>query len=212
MTSPKSSSVKTDSSVKDFTRVIRAGLAESIQTKEQVLKSLVPVIEKTAHLMIKVLESGHKILLFGNGGSAADSQHIAAELVGRFMVKRRALPAIALTTDTSNLTALGNDFGYETVFERQVEALGQRGDLAIGISTTGNSPNVVSAIRLARRIGLKTVALTGRDGGALAKRVDLALIVPSHSTQRIQEAHITIGHILCELVESHFASPRPSTA
>ena len=199
MTSPKSSSV-------NFTRVIKAGLAESIQTKEQVLKSLVPVIEKTAHLMIGVLESGHKILLFGNGGSAADSQHIAAELVGRFMVKRRALPAIALTTDTSNLTALGNDFGYETVFERQVEALGQRGDLAIGISTTGNSPNVLSAVRLARKLGLKTVALTGRDGGALAKRVDLALIVPSHSTQRIQEAHITIGHILCELVESHFAA------
>ncbi|MBI3615926.1 MAG: D-sedoheptulose 7-phosphate isomerase [Candidatus Omnitrophica bacterium] len=183
------------------------GLAESIQTKERVLKSLVPAIERAAHLLIQVLDSGRKVLLFGNGGSAADSQHIAAELVGRLMVKRRALPAIALTTDTSNLTALGNDFGYEAVFERQVEALGQTGDLAIGISTTGNSPNVLSAIRLARKIGLKTVALTGRDGGLLAGLVDLAIIVPSDSTQRIQEAHITIGHILCELVESHFAMP-----
>ncbi len=205
MTSLKSSSAKTRSS-----QVIETGLMESIQTKEKVLKSLVPTIEQVSRLLIEALSQGHKILLFGNGGSAADSQHIAAELVGRFMVKRRALPAIALTTDTSNLTALGNDFGYETVFERQIEALGQPGDVAVGISTSGNSPNVLTAIRLARKMGLKTVALTGRGGGPLAGLVDIALIIPSDSTQRIQEAHITIGHIICELIESHFAAPPSS--
>ena len=208
MRSPKSSSVESD-----FPRAIKAGLAESIQTKQKVLESLVPTIEKVGRLLINALDGGHKVLLFGNGGSAADSQHIAAELVGRFMVKRRALPAIALTTDTSNLTALGNDFGYETVFERQIEALGQRGDVAFGISTSGNSPNVLTAVRLARKIGLKTIALTGRGGGPLAGLVDLAIIIPSDSTQRIQEAHITIGHILCELIERHFTHSRhPSTS
>ena len=188
-----------------YAREIEERLRESICTKEQVLKSLVPVIDTVAALLIAALESGHKLFLFGNGGSAADSQHIAAELVGKLLVKRRALPAIALTTDTSNLTALGNDFGYETVFQRQVEALGQEGDVAIGLSTSGTSPNVLEAIRTARKMGLKTVGLTGRTGGTLAGLVDHAIIVPSDSTQRIQESHITIGHILCELIEAHFA-------
>ena len=188
-----------------FSREIEERLTESIRTKEQVLRSLVPTIEQAARLLIDALASGHKILLFGNGGSAADSQHIAAELVGKLLVKRRALPAIALTTDTSNLTALANDFGYETVFQRQIEALGQAGDVAIGLSTSGRSPNVLAAIRTARKKGLKTIAFTGRDGGSLAKLVDLSITVPSDSTQRIQESHITIGHILCELIESHFA-------
>ena len=189
-----------------YVREIEDRLRESIRTKEQVLKSLVPIIDTVAALLISALESGHKLFLFGNGGSAADSQHIAAELVGKLLVKRRALPAIALTTDTSNLTALGNDFGYETVFQRQVEALGQVGDVAIGLSTSGTSPNVLEAIRTARKMGLKTVGLTGRTGGTLAGLVDHAIIVPSDSTQRIQESHITIGHILCELIEAHFAS------
>ncbi len=193
MKSPKSFSVK-----------IKAGLAESIRTKEKVLQSLVPEIDRVARLLIGCLAKGRKILLFGNGGSAADSQHIAAELIGKLMVKRRALPAIALTTDTSNLTALANDFGYDSVFERQVEALGQPGDVAVGISTSGHSPNVLAGVRAARRKGLKTVALTGRDGGALVSHTDFSLVIPSHSTQRIQEAHITIGHILCELIEAHF--------
>ncbi|MBI3318068.1 MAG: D-sedoheptulose 7-phosphate isomerase [Candidatus Omnitrophica bacterium] len=181
-------------------------LAESIRTKEKVLQTLVPSIERAARLLIEALEAGNKILLFGNGGSAADSQHIAAELVGKLQVKRRALPAIALTTDTSNLTALGNDFGYEAVFQRQVEALGRKGDVAIGISTSGSSPNVLAAIRTARSLGLKTLALTGRAGGSLKEMVDLSLTIPSESTQRIQEAHITIAHILCELIEDHFAN------
>ena len=188
-----------------FFQEIEARLTESIRTKERVLKTLVPVIDRVARLLIESLEAGHKILIFGNGGSAADSQHIAAELVGKLMVKRRALPAIALTTDTSNLTALANDFGYDAVFQRQVEALGQSGDVAIGISTSGHSPNVLSAIRTAREKGLKTVALTGRDGGTLAGQVDCSITIPSDSTQRIQEAHITIGHILCEIIEAHFA-------
>jgi D-sedoheptulose 7-phosphate isomerase len=167
-----------------------------------------PVIDRVANLLIETLMSGHKILLFGNGGSAADSQHIAAELVGKLMVKRRALPAIALTTDSSNLTALANDFGVESIFQRQVEALGQSGDVAIGISTSGHSSNVLAAIRTARQKGLKTVAFTGRDGGSLGSLVDYAITVPSESTQRIQEAHITIGHILCELIEAHFATEK----
>ncbi len=178
---------------------------ESIQTKQLVLETLVPVINEVAHLLIEALELGGKILIFGNGGSAADSQHIAAELVGKLLVKRRALPAIALTTDTSALTALANDFGYEVVFQRQVEALGQKGDVAVGISTSGHSPNVLLAVQTAHDRGMKTVALTGRDGGPLSKVVDYSITVPSDSTQRIQESHITIGHILCELIEAHFA-------
>ena len=184
---------------------IQERLTDSIQTKEKVRQSLIPAIASAARLLIEALEAGQKVLLFGNGGSAADCQHIAAELIGKLLVKRRALPAVALTTDTSTLTALANDFGYEAVFARQVEALGHAGDVAVALSTSGESPNVLAAIRTARKIGLKTIALTGRDGGALKGLVDLAVIIPSDSTQRIQEAHITIGHILCELIEKHFA-------
>lgn len=201
MTSPKSSSADSTSAAVQ----IRQLLSDSIQTKQRVLETLVPEIERVAQLLIESLEAGHKILIFGNGGSAADSQHIAAELVGKLMVKRRALPAIALTTDTSNLTALGNDFGYDSIFQRQLEALGQPGDVAIGISTSGRSPNVLAAVRTAREKGLKTVAFTGGNGGALADEADHVLLVPSDSTQRIQESHITIGHIVCELIEAHFA-------
>ena len=200
MKSPKSSSDKIQ-----YQREIEERLTDSIRTKERVLKELVPVIDEAARLLIHALASGHKILLFGNGGSAADSQHIAAELVGKLLVKRRALPAVALTTDTSNLTAVANDFGYEQVFQRQVEALGQPDDVAVGLSTSGHSPNVLTAIHTARQKGLKTIAFTGRDGGPLAKAVDVAIIIPSDSTQRIQESHITVGHILCELIEAHFA-------
>ncbi len=200
MTSPRSSLVNPS-----YAAGIEERLRDSIRVKEEVLKQMVPAIEKAARLLMEALDSGHKLLLCGNGGSAADSQHIAAELVGKLLVKRRALPAIALTTDTSALTALGNDFGYESVFRRQVEALGQPGDVLIGISTSGNSPNVLEAVKLACKMGLKTVGLTGRGGGALSSVVDQALTVPSDNTQRIQESHITIGHILCELIESHFA-------
>jgi len=201
MTSPKSSSADS----KPAAAQIRQLLSDSIQTKQRVLETLVPKIEQVAQLLIESLEAGHKILIFGNGGSAADSQHIAAELIGKLMVKRRALPAIALTTDTSALTALGNDFGYDSIFQRQVEALGQPGDVAIGISTSGRSPNVLAALRTAREKGLKTVGFTGGTGGTMAQVADQVILVPSDSTQRIQESHITIGHIVCELIEAHFA-------
>lgn len=200
MTSQKSSLVNSS-----YTAEIEERLRDSIRVKEEVLKQTVPSIERVARLLIEALGQGHKLLLCGNGGSAADSQHIAAELVGKLLVKRRALPVIALTTDTSALTALGNDFGYEAIFQRQVEALGVPGDVLIGISTSGNSPNVLEAVKTARKMGLKSVGLVGRGGGALAGMVDQALTVPSDNTQRIQESHITIGHILCELIEAHFA-------
>ncbi|WP_457570008.1 D-sedoheptulose 7-phosphate isomerase [Desulfurobacterium sp.] len=147
------------------------------------------------------VKEGGKILICGNGGSAADAQHIAAELVGRFLLDRKALPAIALTTDTSILTAVGNDFGFDAVFERQVEALGLKGDVLIGISTSGNSENVVRAVLKAKQKGLLTVGFLGRDGGKLRELVDYPIVVKTFSTPRIQEVHITIGHVLCDFIE-----------
>ena len=188
---------------------IEERLTESIRTKERVRAQLIPVMERATRLMIEALERGNKIFFFGNGGSAADSQHLAAELVGKMFIEgRRALPAIALTTDSSNLTALGNDFGFETVFSRQIEALGKKGDVAIGITTSGQSPNVLAAVKTARGMGLQTIGFIGKDGGKLKGLVDIAIIVPSDSTQRIQESHITIGQILCELIEAHFAGSK----
>jgi len=149
-------------------------------------------------------KNGNKVLLFGNGGSAADAQHIAAELVGRFKLQRRALPAIALTTDTSILTALGNDYSFEWVFCRQVEALAQRGDIVIGISTSGNSPNVLKAIQCATDAGCRTIGLLGGTGGMLKSAVHIPVIVPSNDTPRIQECHILLGHIICDIVERNF--------
>lgn len=158
-------------------------------------------ISEMALMMLEAIKNGKKIFFMGNGGSAGDAQHLAAELVGRFKAERRALPAIALTTDTSILTALANDYGYEFVFSRQIEALANSGDVVIGISTSGQSPNVVKGIQTAEGMGCKTIGFTGRDGGKVAKLVDLSLIVPSAETSRIQEAHIMIGHILCGLIE-----------
>ncbi len=153
-------------------------------------------------LSMEAMKNGKKILIFGNGGSAADAQHIAAELVGRYKTERRGLPAIALTTDTSALTAIANDFGYERVFERQVEALANEGDLLIGISTSGNSENVNRALKLGREMGCKTIGLSGKDGGAMNGLCDLNIVVPSDDTPRIQEMHIMIGHIMCQAVDS----------
>jgi len=152
------------------------------------------------------VKEGNKILLCGNGGSAADCQHIAAELVGRFGMERRALPAIALTTDTSILTAVANDYSFDRIFERQVEALGQEGDVLIGISTSGNSENVVRAVEKAKEMEILTVGFLGRDGGKLAELVDHPLIVKSFSTPRIQEVHITLGHVLCDFIEKFLFS------
>jgi len=176
-------------------------LLASIQVKEELLQTRVKEIIDIASILIECLKKKGKILLCGNGGSASDSQHIAAELVGRFQKERRALPAIALTVNTSILTALANDYGYESVFSRQVEALAERDDVLVGISTSGKAKNVAMAMKQAKKMGLKTVVLTGGDGGELAKLADAALLVPSGITARIQEAHITVGHILCELIE-----------
>jgi D-sedoheptulose 7-phosphate isomerase len=161
----------------------------------------------TARRMAAVLRDGGKLLLCGNGGSAADAQHLAAEFVNRFLRERAALAAIALTTDTSVLTSIGNDYGFDRIFARQVEALGRPGDVLIAISTSGNSPNVLGAALAARGLGLWTVGLTGGDGGGLARAVHEAFIVPSRETPRIQEVHITLGHALCELAEDLLASP-----
>ncbi len=174
---------------------------ESIETKKAFFESNAEAVAHAAELIIASVEAGGKVLIFGNGGSAADAQHIAAELVNRLNYDRPPIAAIALTTDTSILTSVGNDSSFDNLFERQVQALGRAGDVAIAISTSGDSPNVLRAVGAARELGMKTVALAGRDGGKLAAAADVALVVKARSTQRIQETHITIGHILCELVE-----------
>jgi D-sedoheptulose 7-phosphate isomerase len=179
---------------------------EAIQIKEDLMRTRIESIIDISKLFIESLKKGGKIILFGNGGSASDSQHIAAELVGRFKKDRNAFPAIAFTTNTSILTSLANDYGYEIVFAKQVEALGQKNDLVVGISTSGKAKNVAAGIKQAKKMGLKTVALTGGDGGELVKLADVCLTVPSAVTARIQEAHITIGHIICELVEQELCS------
>ena len=180
---------------------IKEILLESIQVKEELLHTSIGEIKQIADLMIECLKKGGKVILFGNGGSASDSQHIAAELIGRFKKDSTALAAIALTTNSSVMTSLANDYGYEVIFAKQIEALGQKNDIAIGISTSGKAKNVALGIKQAKKNGLKTIALSGGDGGKIAKLADLSLLVPSTITARIQEAHITIGHIICELVE-----------
>jgi D-sedoheptulose 7-phosphate isomerase len=180
---------------------IHEHFANHLRTIEAVARQLSPGIERCAEAMVEAYRNGKKVLIMGNGGSAADAQHFAAELVGRFLLERQALPAIALTTDTSILTAVGNDYGFEAVFSRQVEALAQAGDVVLGLSTSGHSRNVYLALQAAKKIGCVTVGLLGRDGGAIADLVDLNLTVQSHETPRIQEAHVTIIHILCDLVE-----------
>jgi D-sedoheptulose 7-phosphate isomerase len=176
-------------------------VAESISLKKQFAAAQGDAVVAAAQTLAEVLQNGGKILLFGNGGSAADAQHLAAEFVNRFQVERPPLAALALTTDTSILTAVANDYDFVQVFAKQVRALGRPGDLALGLSTSGNSPNVVEGLKAARELGLKTLALSGRDGGPVAAAAELALIVPSWNTPRIQEVHITIGHVLCDLVD-----------
>lgn len=177
---------------------VRAQLNESAQVK---LKLDAKQILSAAQIIISAYQKGGKVLIMGNGGSAADAQHIAGELVGRFKKERKALPAIALTTDSSVLTAIGNDYGFDEIFRRQIEALAQSIDVVIGISTSGNSCNVLMAIEKAKEIGAKTIGLSGKGGGKLAQSANLCLVVPSNDTPRIQEAHITIGHIICDMVE-----------
>ncbi len=176
-------------------------LLESIQVKEELLRTKIGQIVEIVELIIDALKKNGKVILFGNGGSSSDSQHIAAELVGKFKKDRTGLAAISLATNTSVLTSLANDYGYDIVFARQIEALGQKNDIVIGISTSGKAKNVILGIKQAKKMGLKTVSFTGTDGGELSKLTDVSLIVPSSVTARIQEAHITIGHIICELIE-----------
>ncbi|QPJ63918.1 MAG: D-sedoheptulose 7-phosphate isomerase [Candidatus Nitrohelix vancouverensis] len=176
-------------------------LNASADLKYKVAETLSEQILQAANQSLESIRKGGKLMLAGNGGSAADCQHIAAELTGRFKQNRKALAAMALTVDTSSLTALGNDFGFETIFSRQVEALGKSGDVLIGISTSGNSENVVQALLLAREMGIYTIGFIGNQGGKMKDVVDLPIIVPSNDTARIQEVHITIGHIVCEIIE-----------
>ncbi len=173
-------------------------IAKAIETMQE------PLLE-ASKLAVETLRAGNKILICGNGGSAADAQHIAAELTGRYKTERRGLPGIALTTDTSALTAIGNDYGYDRVFDRQVEALAQKGDLLIGISTSGNSTNVINALKVAREMGCKTLGLTGRDGGAMNELCDINLVVPSNDTPRIQEMHILFAHTICQIIDNELS-------
>jgi len=193
------SSLKSDTS-----NLIGKSLSSHINVIKKLLEKEQQKIERGGEIIFKTLAGGNKILICGNGGSAADAQHIAAELVGRYETERKALPAIALTTDTSALTALTNDYSFERVFSRQIEALGKEGDLLIAISTSGNSPNVLAAVMTARRIGCKTLGMTGATGKKLASLCDFALVIPSENTARIQEGHITVAHIWCEMIDGKF--------
>jgi D-sedoheptulose 7-phosphate isomerase len=176
-----------------------------LETITSVINTMEEQLESASKLAVETLKNRNKILLCGNGGSAADAQHIAAELTGRYKTERRGLAGIALTTDTSALTAIGNDYGYDRVFDRQVESLANKGDLIIGISTSGNSKNVVNALRLARELGCKTLGLSGRDGGEMNKVCDINLVVPSNNTPRIQEMHILFGHTICQIIDNELS-------
>jgi len=180
---------------------IKLQLVEHAALIRKIEDTLTEKISDTVAMLQQALGAGNKLLVMGNGGSAADAQHFAAEIIGRFKLERPALPAIALTTDSSILTAIGNDYGFEAVFSRQVEGLGRPGDVVFGISTSGNSPNVFAALAKARELGCRTVALLGRDGGTIKAVADISLIVPSDDTPRIQEGHVTIIHIICDLLE-----------
>ncbi len=183
--------------------IVKSRVLESIQVKEETLKNNADVVVRMAEGIAKSLKNNGKVLFFGNGGSAADSQHIAAEFIGRFQKERKSLSAIALTTDTSILTALSNDYGFDIVFARQIEGLGRPGDIAFAISTSGNSKNVLEAVKKAKTMGLKVFSFTGCGGGKLAPLSDLSLVVSSNNTARIQESHICFAHIICELVENN---------
>ena len=181
--------------------LIQEALEESAAVKTETARTLAGLIAQAGRLLVTAFRAGNKLFIAGNGGSAADAQHIATELVVRFMKQRDALPAIALTTDTSILTAAGNDTGFDTVFSRQIEALAKEGDVFLALTTSGTSPNIVRAIDAARARGVSVIAMTGRNGTALRDKADLLLAVPSMVTPRIQETHITIAHILCDLIE-----------
>jgi len=180
---------------------IKSQLLDSAKVKKRLSVEYLDVIEEAAVTLLDCIKSGHKVLLCGNGGSAADAQHLAAEMVVRLRLDRKPIRAISLTTDTSLITAMTNDYGFEDLFARQVEALGDEGDVLIGITTSGNSENVIRAVKKAKQMGLKSIVLTGKGGGRINNLADIMIIVPSNDVQRIQESHITIGHILCDIME-----------
>jgi D-sedoheptulose 7-phosphate isomerase len=184
--------------------IVLTAFADSANVKQQFAREHADRIVQVATLIADAFRNGNKVLLFGNGGSSTDAAHIAAEFVGRYHRERMPLPAIALATDIAAITCIANDYGYEELFARQVRAHGRKGDIAVGISTSGNSPNVLKGVEAARDCGLITIAWTGANGGKLAGLVDHPFVVPSTVTSRIQESHITLGHVLCELVEDHF--------
>jgi D-sedoheptulose 7-phosphate isomerase len=181
-------------------------LEDSIRVKRQAIETQRDALLAAADMLVTCVASGHKILLFGNGGSAADAQHLAAEFVNRFQIERHPLPALALTTDTSIITSIGNDYTFEQIFSKQIQALGKRGDVAWGLSTSGNSPNVLAGMRAARELGLHCLGMTGQ-GGALIEASDLVLTVPTATTARVQETHIIMGHMLCQLVDQTLFPP-----
>ncbi len=185
--------------------LIKNSIKESIETKNKLLEQTELII-KISELLVNTLRKGNKILVCGNGGSAADSQHFAAELIGRYKKDRKSIPAIALTTDTSIITSIGNDYGYNEVFSKQVEGLGIKGDILIGISTSGNSDNIINAINIAKSKGIETISFLGKDGGLMKQISDISIIVPSNNTPRIQESHILLIHILCEIIENELSS------
>jgi D-sedoheptulose 7-phosphate isomerase len=190
----------------DSLQLVSERVLESIEVKRAILADgrLMNLVHQAAAVCVQALERGGKLILFGNGGSAADAQHLAAELTGRYLRKRNALPALSLTVNSSCLTAIGNDYSYDQVFSRQIEGLGRKGDVCVGISTSGNSANVIAGLRTARQVGLTTIGMTGKTGGNLCSETDICLCVPSDQTPRIQEAHILLGHILCEIIEANF--------
>ena len=181
--------------------IITKNYKESIYCKEAFFKQNLQMIIQSAELVSDTFKAGNKLLICGNGGSAADAQHLAAEFVNRFMIERPPLPAVALSTDTSIITSIGNDYTFDQVFSKQVKAIGKEGDVLLAISTSGDSKNVILAVKVARDMGIKTIGLTGKGGGKMAKMVDILLNVDSDVTARIQEVHITAGHIICELVD-----------
>jgi len=185
--------------------VIQKEFQGHLETIQKVIETMSEPLQEASKLAVETLRAGNKILLFGNGGSAADAQHIAAELTGRYKTERRGLPGIALTTDTSALTAIGNDYGYDRVFDRQVESLANEGDLLIGISTSGNSGNVINAFKVGRELGCKIIGFSGRDGGAMNELCDINLVVPSNDTPRIQEMHILFGHTICQIIDNELS-------
>jgi len=190
------------------TTILRSNLEQSIEVHTRLVSTCLPELTRAAHALVSACRAGRKVFFFGNGGSAADAQHLAAEFVGRYLRERAPLPALALNTNSSALTAIANDYGYDQVFARQLEALAVAGDVAVAISTSGNSFNVIEGVLCARKMGVFTIALTGSSGGHLRGLVDALIAVPSEATPRIQECHILIGHALCDAVEQAVTNPQ----